>query len=213
MFVPTVGKLKGMRDESTKPTYGCQVTIQSEQEKQMMKIYRKEEKKERKRERRGDEGDTFEYAFHFDPRELRLQREQALLTARSSPVLGRHRDYERIRYPHVYDCYAEATKTSAFVGGAKMLLPEGIRRENNKMYEEVEIPPNEPMPVGFEEKPVYISELDEWKSRHRLKLRLLVAATSVKHNNCSEGAFKSRRGQTTALMETKIRLTCPLSPT
>lgn len=42
-----------------------------------------------------------------------------------------------------------------------MLLPEGIRRENTKMYEEVEIPPNEPMPIGFEEKPVYISELDE----------------------------------------------------
>lgn len=29
------------------------------------------------------------------------------------------------------------------------------------MYEEVEIPPIEPMPIGFEEKPVYISELDE----------------------------------------------------
>lgn len=43
----------------------------------------------------------------------------------------------------------------------QMLLPEGIRRENCKMYEEVEIPPNEPMPVGFEEKPVYISEIDE----------------------------------------------------
>lgn len=42
-----------------------------------------------------------------------------------------------------------------------MLLPEGIRRNNNKMYEEVEIPPNQPMPLGFEEKPVYISELDE----------------------------------------------------
>lgn len=42
-----------------------------------------------------------------------------------------------------------------------MLLPEGIRRENTKMYEEVEIPPNEPMSTGFEEKPVYISELDE----------------------------------------------------
>lgn len=42
-----------------------------------------------------------------------------------------------------------------------MLLPEKIRRENNKMYEEVEIPPNEPMPIGFEEKPVFISELDE----------------------------------------------------
>lgn len=47
-------------------------------------------------------------------------REQALLTARYSPVLGRHRDYERIRYPHVYDSYAEAIKTSAFVGGSKV---------------------------------------------------------------------------------------------
>lgn len=45
-----------------------------------------------------------------------------------------------------------------------MLLPEGIRRDNNKMYEEVEIPPSDPMPIGFEEKPVYISELDEVKT-------------------------------------------------
>lgn len=43
----------------------------------------------------------------------------------------------------------------------QLLLPEGIRRDNTKMYEEVEIPPNEPMAIGFEEKPVYISELDE----------------------------------------------------
>ena len=43
----------------------------------------------------------------------------------------------------------------------QMLLPERIHRENNKMYEEVAIPPNEPVPIGFEEKPVYISELDE----------------------------------------------------
>lgn len=42
-----------------------------------------------------------------------------------------------------------------------MLLPEGVRRDNTKLCEEVEIPPSQPMPVGFEEKPVYISELDE----------------------------------------------------
>lgn len=51
--------------------------------------------------------------------------------------------------------------SSFFLGDIQLLLPEGIRRENTKMYEEVEIPPNEPMPIGFEEKPVYISELDE----------------------------------------------------
>ncbi len=74
IFVEIVGQIKGMRDESTKPTYGCQVTIHSEQEKQMLKIYRKEEKRERKREKRGDEGDTWENSFNFDPKELRLQR-------------------------------------------------------------------------------------------------------------------------------------------
>ncbi|KAI3361536.1 hypothetical protein L3Q82_013685 [Scortum barcoo] len=147
--------------EVTKPTYGCQVTIQSEQEKQMMKIYRREEKRERKRGKGTDDSDSSDAVMTFDPREMRAQREQALLTARREPVLSRERVYEHIRYPNVYDSYAEATKTPAFVGGARMLLPEGIRRENNKMYEEVEIPPNEPMPIGFEEKPVYISELDE----------------------------------------------------
>ncbi|KAI1885583.1 hypothetical protein AGOR_G00205300 [Albula goreensis] len=159
-YVPEAAR-KGSGD-GNKPAYGCQVTIQSEQEKQLMKLYRREEKRERKRERRADESDfPSDAGLHFDPKELRLQREQALLTARRSPVLGRQREYERIRYPHVYDAYAEASKTSAFVGGAKMLLPEGIKRENNKMFEEVVIPPNEPMPIGFEEKPVYISELDE----------------------------------------------------
>uniref|UniRef100_A0A8C0YN00 Uncharacterized protein n=1 Tax=Cyprinus carpio carpio TaxID=630221 RepID=A0A8C0YN00_CYPCA len=59
----TINTINRMRDESTEPTYGCQVTIQSEQEKQMMKIYRKEEKKERKREKRGD---TCENNFKWD---------------------------------------------------------------------------------------------------------------------------------------------------
>ncbi|XP_035275988.1 activating signal cointegrator 1 complex subunit 3 [Anguilla anguilla] len=159
-YLPEAAR-KGSGDGS-KPAYGCQVTIQSEQEKQLMRLQRREEKRERKREKRPDDADAPpDPGFHFDPKELRLHREQALLTARRSPVLGRQREYERIRYPHVYDAYAEAAKTSAFVGGAKMLLPEGIKRENNKMFEEVVIPPNEPMPIGFEEKPVYISELDE----------------------------------------------------
>ena len=54
-------------------------------------------------------------------------REQALLTARREPVFGRERVYERVRYPNVYDCYAEAAKSPAFVGGAKVrpALQEG----------------------------------------------------------------------------------------
>uniref|UniRef100_A0A3Q3RSP6 Activating signal cointegrator 1 complex subunit 3 n=1 Tax=Mastacembelus armatus TaxID=205130 RepID=A0A3Q3RSP6_9TELE len=160
-FYPLGETCQKVSGEMTKPTYGCQVTIQSEQEKQMMKMYRREEKRERKRGKGTDDCDSSDAALAFVPKEMRAHREHALLTARHEPVLRRDRVNERIRYPNVYDSYAEATKTPAFVGGARILLPEGIHRENNKMYEEVEIPPNEPMRVGFEEKPVYISELDE----------------------------------------------------
>ncbi|KAJ3598428.1 hypothetical protein NHX12_001938 [Muraenolepis orangiensis] len=143
--------------EAGKPTFGCQVTIQSEQEKQLMK-------------------------------EMRSQREQALLTARREPVLGRERVYERVRYPNVYDCYTEAAKSPAFVGGAKLLLPEGIKRENNKMYEEVEIPASEPMGIGFQEKPIYISELDQigqvvFKGMERLnRIQSIVFETAYNTN-------------------------------
>lgn len=203
--------------EMTKPVYGCQVTIQSEQEKQMLKMYRREEKRERKRGKGTDDGDASDAFLNFDPREMRAQREQALLTARREPVFSRERVYERVRYPNVYDSYAEATKTPAFVGGARMLLPEGIRRENTKMYEEVEIPPNEPMPIGFEEKPVYISELDEigqlvFKGMKRLnRIQSLVFETAYNTNEnlliCAPtGAGKTNIAMLTVLHEIRQHL-------
>lgn len=56
------------------PTYGCQVTIQSELEKQMMKLHRREEKKERKKGRGAEEGDSSDALLTFDPREMRALR-------------------------------------------------------------------------------------------------------------------------------------------
>uniref|UniRef100_A0A3B4YF91 Activating signal cointegrator 1 complex subunit 3 n=1 Tax=Seriola lalandi dorsalis TaxID=1841481 RepID=A0A3B4YF91_SERLL len=203
--------------EMTKPIFGCQVTIQSEQEKQMMKMYRREEKRERKRGKGIDDSDSSDAAMTFDPREMRAHREQALLTARREPVLSRERAYERIQYPNVYDIYAEATKMPAFVGGARLLLPEGIRRDNNKMYEEVEIPPNEPMPIGFEEKPVYISELDEigqlvFKGMKRLnRIQSMVFETAYNTNEnlliCAPtGAGKTNIAMLTVLHEIRQHL-------
>lgn len=198
--------------ESSKPAYGCQVTILSEQEKQLMKVSRREEKRDKKRDRRIEDGDAADPSFYFDPKELRAQREQALLTARRSPVLSRERVYERIRYPNVYDCYAEAAKTPAFVGGAKMLLPEGISRDNNKMYEEVGIPPNEPMSLGAEEKVVYVSDLDEigqlvFKGMKRLnRIQCIVFETAYNTNEnlliCAPtGAGKTNIAMLTVLHE------------
>lgn len=65
--------LREASGEMTKPAYGCQVTIQSEQEKQMLKMYRREEKRERKRGK-GTDDDATDAGLTFDPREMRLQR-------------------------------------------------------------------------------------------------------------------------------------------
>uniref|UniRef100_A0A8C8TR72 Activating signal cointegrator 1 complex subunit 3 n=1 Tax=Peromyscus maniculatus bairdii TaxID=230844 RepID=A0A8C8TR72_PERMB len=207
---------KKILGENTKPNYGCQVTIQSEQEKQLMKQFRREEKRIARREKKaGEDGEVpGEGLLSFDPKELRIHREQALLNARNAPILGRQRDMEveKIRYPHVYDSQAEARETSAFIAGAKMILPEGIQRENTKLYEEVRIPYSEPMPVGFEEKPVYIQDLDEigqvaFKGMKRLnRIQSIVFETAYNTNEnmliCAPtGAGKTNIAMLTVLHE------------
>uniref|UniRef100_A0A8C3LNM0 Activating signal cointegrator 1 complex subunit 3 n=1 Tax=Chrysolophus pictus TaxID=9089 RepID=A0A8C3LNM0_CHRPC len=202
--------------ENAKPNYGCQVTIQSEQEKLLMKQYRREEKRNARREKQaGEDGEVSgEGLICFDPKELRMQRELALLNARSMPILGRQRevDFERIHYPHVYDSRAEAMKTSAFIGGAKVFLPESVQRENNKMYEEVKIPHSEPMPIGIEEKIVYIKDLDEigqlaFKGMKRLnRIQSIVFETAYNTNEnmliCAPtGAGKTNIAMLTILHE------------
>ncbi|XP_048670508.1 activating signal cointegrator 1 complex subunit 3 isoform X3 [Marmota marmota marmota] len=207
---------KKVLGENTKPNYGCQVTIQSEQEKQLMKQYRREEKRIARREKKtGEDGEVSgEGLMGFDPKELRIHREQALLNARSVPILSRQRDMdiEKIHYPHVYDSQAEARKSSAFIAGAKMILPEGIQRENNKLYEEVRIPYSEPMPIGLEEKPVYIQDLDEigqlaFKGMRRLnRIQSIVFETAYNTNEnmliCAPtGAGKTNIAMLTVLHE------------
>ncbi|XP_068040248.1 activating signal cointegrator 1 complex subunit 3 [Anomalospiza imberbis] len=202
--------------ENAKPNYGCQVTIQSEQEKMLMKQYRREEKRNARKEKQAvEDGEgSGEGQMCFDPKELRMQRELALLNARSMPVLGRQREMsiEKIHYPHVYDSRAEAMKTSAFIGGAKVFLPESVQRENNKMFEEVKIPHSEPMPIGIEEKIVYIKDLDEigqlaFKGMKRLnRIQSIVFETAYNTNEnmliCAPtGAGKTNIAMLTILHE------------
>ncbi|XP_067883001.1 activating signal cointegrator 1 complex subunit 3 isoform X3 [Heterodontus francisci] len=196
---------------NAQPIYGCQVTVHSEQEKQLLKQHRREEKRRAMREKNEGEfsGDGLQ---NFDPKELRLQREHALQNARTAPILTRQHDYERIHYPHVYDSKSKAMQSPAFIAGAKMFLPEDVERENNKVYEQVVIPATQPMPLGIQEKPIDIKNLDEigqlvFKGMKRLnRIQSIVFETAYNTNEnmliCAPtGAGKTNIAMLTVLHE------------
>ena len=75
---PTVVPPSGS-GQSVRPTYGSQVVIQSEQEKQLKKFFRKEEKRLVKQAREAQETNPNDHASYlrtlgYNPEELRKER-------------------------------------------------------------------------------------------------------------------------------------------
>uniref|UniRef100_A0A2Z5TZE8 U5 small nuclear ribonucleoprotein 200 kDa helicase n=1 Tax=Reticulitermes speratus TaxID=60591 RepID=A0A2Z5TZE8_9NEOP len=146
--------------DQRRPNYGCQVVVQSEQEKLLLKQARKEEKKINKIANHSEED---EEEAEFNPVELRAKRQAALKAAVYAPIF---RDRSRAtkaqeNYPHVYDLQRQAQQTSGFIAGVKMMLSSDVRRMDCKQYEEVNIPLSEPAPLSVGNDLVQISSLDE----------------------------------------------------
>lgn len=155
---PNSARKKG--DGGNKPAYGCQVTVQTEQERKLMKQLRKDEKKfDKKGGWQEEEGDV----ASFNPQELRSQREAALKSATMSPLFSDRSFQPRARekYPNVYDAMEEARQSSAFVGGVKLVLPDSFNRKSYKLYEEVHIPHTEASALTVGNNRVPIANLDE----------------------------------------------------
>nr|XP_022293850.1 activating signal cointegrator 1 complex subunit 3-like [Crassostrea virginica] len=147
----------GNRPPVTRPNYGCQVTVQTENERQMMKIIRREEKKDKRRNEEEEE----DVGFLFNPQQLRAQREASL---RAQPPMfsgGRGSYAPREKYPFVFDSMEEARQSSAFIGGQKMVLPNNFNRKSTKLAEEVHIPHTEAQATNVGDERVQISQLDE----------------------------------------------------
>ncbi|XP_071445378.1 activating signal cointegrator 1 complex subunit 3 [Hetaerina americana] len=146
-----------------RPTFGCQVLVQSEEERTLKKQVRKEEKKILKVAK--DIKENEETEIDFNPIELRKKRRAALLAA-NKPIF-REKNYNSVRrvpadvYPHVYDSMSKAKLSSGYIAGAKLVLPENMERSDNKVYEEVTIPVSDAAPVDVGNKRVAISTLDE----------------------------------------------------
>ena len=149
-----------------RPNYGCQVTVQSEEEKALLKQMRKEEKKINKLlSKAGAEEEEEE--FVFDPIDLRTKRQAALANAMNTPLFKERQEAREMStvetFPFVFDSMNTAKLTSGFIQGTKMSLPVGFTRKEEKKWEEVTVPAENkeggPPPTG--RKRVNISSLDE----------------------------------------------------
>ena len=150
-----------------RPNYGCQVTVQSEEEKALLKQMRKEEKKINKLLSKTGPEEEEEEEFVLDPLDLRTKRQAALANAMNTPLFKERQEAREMSatetFPFVFDSMNKAKLTSGFIQGTKMSLPIGFTRKDDKKWEEVTVPAENketgPPPTG--RKRVNISSLDE----------------------------------------------------
>lgn len=163
MAEPFAHVAPAFKNQPSKPIYGCQVTIQSEQEKNLMKKIQKEEKRigrDRMKNTKEQE-DENQLNVEFLRRQKHAELNAELMTAKATPLLARRPQVHVERYPNVYDSYAEAKKSAAFIAGAKMTLPTDCKITSTGKYEEVSIPLSKPPPSNVGSILVEIANLDE----------------------------------------------------
>lgn len=153
--------IKGADNTVAGQNIGIGVKIQTEDEKDIKRLMRREEKKSRKTTG-FDVGDDDE--IDFSPKTLREKREFALMAAISTPIFSnkssvRHQAIEA--YPNVYDSFLDAKNSAGFVSGVKMMIPAGFERTNNSKYEEISVPPSGSAPPNVPPKLIEVSSLDE----------------------------------------------------
>jgi activating signal cointegrator complex subunit 3 len=121
------------------PDFLMPVLVQSEKEKELAKMARKDEKKLKSVKFTEVEEDDLLVALRLSETEAQLQR------AHDAPIIslsGSTRPALRpqLRYPNVYDETKEAKAHIGFLANTKIMLPADTERKNNQMYEEVTIP-------------------------------------------------------------------------
>lgn len=168
------------RTKSQQPAVSSQVVVQSEQELSLLKKVRKDEKKLRTmidaQKTEIDDDDDEDADGDFGMSRLKLQQQQQILDAiKKQPILSKPKKpsdamnwlttaqtTKKIRYPFVFDSQLEARTHVGFVAGSKLSLPETVNRNDNKLYEEINLPANTaPIDLGVGDQRVQIADLDE----------------------------------------------------
>uniref|UniRef100_T1L4H7 Activating signal cointegrator 1 complex subunit 3 n=1 Tax=Tetranychus urticae TaxID=32264 RepID=T1L4H7_TETUR len=142
-----LAKLNSLQpNQPKKPSITQSVVVQTIEEKNLKKLIRKCEKKmmkEIKNEANDNTYDTNDFG------KIKQEKERQLLESMSGPLFKRIGPAEREKYPFVFDNYAEAQLSAAFICGAKIALPAGFKRNDTSKWEEIEIPPCSKIPPDF----------------------------------------------------------------
>ena len=130
--------------------------VHTDTEKKLQKLLRKEEKKKQvqRKEPSHTGSSNVNKGGDFDPSLLRILREEQLSEARVLQLYHQRQSSERKAwdqekkadpYPYVFDSLMKIRQSSAFIAGAKILLPENIQRTESRDAEEIHIPPVDSM--------------------------------------------------------------------
>lgn len=117
------------------PDFLMPVLVQSEKEKELQKLARKDEKKLKNIKPADiEEEDELALALRLSDTQSQIQKVQ------NTPILSTtHIIRTQPRYPFVFDESKDAKAHIGFIANTKIMLPSGTDRKNNQMYEEVGI--------------------------------------------------------------------------
>lgn len=161
--------IKKQKEDTTKPApnYLMPVLVQSEKEKELTKLARKDEKKLKSLKATDLEDDDEEITIA----KLRLNQSNSFLQiAQRAPVMVEkstawiYKTAARATpsYPNVFDSNKDAKAHIGFISGNKILLPEDTTRKDTQMYEEVSIPAKgTPSDLTVGNQRIQVESLDE----------------------------------------------------
>jgi len=137
------------------------VRVQSEEERVLEKVYRKENKRAQKGGYDSNSVLISAEAQLGNNMINKVQNGAASHAYRASSGIGA--ELEIGEYPNVFDSFANAKQKAGFISGVKMVLPENIVRKQTQETEEVSLPAvSATVPAHIAKKPLLkISELDE----------------------------------------------------
>ena len=192
--------------------------VQTESEKRLRKMIRKDEKRQRRdraRDFKNNPGRDDDYdANLLDLEYLRDQREKAMIE-KALEGSKMHAIPDHVNYPFVFDKLAESARQNPiFVTGKSLVLPIGADRKDSSEYEEIYIPNegNKPPPEVLARFPrINISELSPiaqtaFKGIKSLNtLQSIVFNTAINSNENMLVAAPTGAGKTNVAMLTVLQ--------